>query len=141
MRALALLTAAVLAGCATTGPALEADAPTSADALVLYLEDRGFTLVPDGLTSSTVPLTTATTYRVEGVASPAVLEVFEFESDQAARDGLAQLRAETRARVQRDLYARGPLVVRLEAAEYRRGSNSGLRLALARALGTPRGDA
>lgn len=135
MRVLAALAVLFLAGCATSEQALESDAIDGTDDLVAYLEGRGFTLIPEGLTTSTIPLTTTVTYRVTGVASPAVMEVFEFESEDAARAGLIQLRSEIRPRVRRDVYARGALVVRLDAAEYRQGTSASLKRALAQALG------
>ena len=138
MRALAAILF-ILTGCAASGDALDPSTVDGTDTLIAYLEDRGFTLEAAGLTTSTIPLTVAATYRVTGVAQPAVLEVFEFESDAAAEAGLAQLRSEIQPRVRRELYARGPLVVRLDAEERRRGTNAGLRVALSEALGTARG--
>ncbi|PAP78265.1 hypothetical protein [Rubrivirga marina] len=142
MRLLALAALVVATGCANSarlGP--NADEVVGTESLVRYLEDVGFTLAPAGLTSSTVPLAVSATYRVTGVANPSVIEVFEFETDEAAEDGLTQLRAEIRSRVRQEVYARGPLVVYYRPAEYRRGDNRSLRLALADALGGPRGGA
>jgi hypothetical protein len=138
---LLLATAVLLAGCVSIEETADPSTVDGIDTLVAYLDAEGFTLEPAGLTSSTVPLATATTYRVTGVANPSVLEVFEFETDEAARDGLTQLRAEVRPRVRQEVYARGTLVVYYRPDRYRQGDNRSLRLALADALGGPRGGA
>ena len=126
------------AGCATLADGIDPSSVDGTDTLVLYLEDQGFTLEPSGLSSSVVPITTAVTYRVAGVASPALLEVFEFEHEAAAEAGLVQLRAEIRPRVRQAIYARGPLVVYARPETYGQPEDGRLRRALASALGSPR---
>ena len=111
------------------------------EALVLYLEDAGFTLEPAGLSGTLVPGATGATYRVTGVANPAVIEAYEFETEEAALDGLQQLRAEIPSRVRQEVYARGPLVVYVRPSAYAQGDNRRLRLALSDVFGSPRGGA
>ncbi|WP_412070433.1 hypothetical protein [Rubrivirga sp. IMCC43871] len=139
MRLLALTV--LLAGCATSGTATDPVDLDGTEALLDYLADQGFIVEPAGLTTSTIPLVTAATYRVTGDASPAVLEVFEFETEAAAADGLTRLRAEIRPRVSQEVFTRGVLVVYTRAATSRTTRNARLRRALADALGPPRGGA
>ncbi|WP_412062464.1 hypothetical protein [Rubrivirga sp. IMCC45206] len=139
MRLFAL--AVLLAGCATSSPVADPVDLDGTEALLGYLADQGFLVEPAGLTTSTIPLVTAATYRVIGDASPAVLEVFEFDTEAEAAGGLTRLRAEIRPRVGQEVFARGVLVVYARAATSRTTRNARLRRALADALGPPRGGA
>jgi len=138
---LVLLSALLLAGCASADLAADPAGVDGLDTLVGYLDAQGFTLEPDGLTTSTLPLTAAATYRVTGLARPTEIEAFEFESEEAAREGLTQLRSEIRPRGHQEVYASGPLVVYARAQAYGRGLDWRLRRTLSAALGAPRGGA
>ena len=140
MRPLALVLALLLAGCASSGLGADASPDRVEDTVTLvdYLTDEGFEIRTSGLTNSTIPIAVTTTFEVTGTATPATLEVFEFEDAAAAERGLTLLRAEIRPLVGTDVYTEGPLVVYVRPETYQTGRNARLRAALFAAFGAPR---
>lgn len=127
-----LALAFICIGCAASGP-VSADSPLETDGLEAHLRARGYTLEVTGLSQQTLaPVAPSRQYRFQSLPGTNTLQVYEFESEEAASEGLVTLRAQIRARAGRLVFARGPLVV------YYEGNNSGIRMALTDALGEAR---